>query len=138
MENVDIHVVGIQRDCDGESDNIEIKTEARYCEKKNSTYLIYDESEITGMEGSKTKLRIEEDRIVMMRSGSVETKMEFVEGDKTDVVYKCPHGIFNMDVKTDEISVERFEDKISNISIKYTMCFDGGYETENCLYIKIL
>lgn len=138
MKIVDIHVNGKQVDCYGETDNIEIKTEAKYCKKKNSTYLIYDESEATGMEGSKTKLRIEEDKIVMIRTGSVETKMEFVVGDKSEVIYKCPHGRFDMNIRTDDIKVDYHEDRISKISIRYSMCFDEDYETQNCLDISIL
>lgn len=135
---VSIIVKGIQKDPSGEVDNIEIKTKAKYYIKKNAEYLVYDESEVTGMEGSRTRLKINSDSVIMTRVGEVETKMEFYEGKSSSMKYVCPHGVFNMDIVTKSLKVEYDEAKLSKIDINYNMDFQNDFVTEHSLSIEIM
>ena len=64
-----------------ESDAIEVITPGKFIVKESSYEIIYEESEISGMKGTTTNLKIEEDRFVLERVGTTCTTMEFKIGE---------------------------------------------------------
>ncbi len=99
---------------DGESDfceeeAIELSTEGNISIDKNKVELVYEESEITGMEGSKTSVYFEKDNlgfVSMLRSGAVSTSLLFERGKRHHCVYNTPIMPFEICVRTLKVENE--------------------------------
>ena len=77
-----------------EGEALEINTDATLTEEDGRMEFSYDESEITGMAGSKTAISFAEDNpslVTMIRSGSVSTSLVFEQGKRHHCVYKTPY-----------------------------------------------
>lgn len=82
MKDVIISVTGVQHVASG-PDAMELVTAGQYGLSDREIRLTWQESELTGMEGTKTSLTVRPGSVVMSREGKVNTRMEFEEGEKT-------------------------------------------------------
>ena len=92
-----------------EEEAIEIATEGKINIDGNKVELVYEESEITGMEGSKTSVYFESDNagfVSMMRSGMVSTSLLFEKGKRHHCVYNTPIMPFEICVRTLKVENE--------------------------------
>jgi uncharacterized beta-barrel protein YwiB (DUF1934 family) len=137
---IKIKVVGTQVDEYGEENKIELVTEAKYYKKANASYIVYEESELSGMENSTTRLKIQKDRVQMKRYGSTSSDMVFDEAESHRLDYHTPFGIFKMEIETVELEVSLNEAlKGSKIEIDYTLTMaENGVKTKNTLFIEVI
>ena len=87
--------------------------------------IAYDESELTGMEGSHTQVRFERAQaglVTMMRNGSVNTILVFEEGKRHICAYQTPYMPFEICVFTK--------------SVKNTLLDDGKIELDYIVEIR--
>ncbi len=68
-KDVIIQINGCPKYEDGNEESIELTTAGRLYRKNGNYYIIYKESELTGMEGVTTTLKVEDKRITLMRNG---------------------------------------------------------------------
>lgn len=115
-------------------DQIEFSSDGTYYEKNNKKYLSYDETELTGMEGSRVVLIIDKEQLEMHRFGTTKAKMIFKLGKKTKTNYKTPYGLFEMEVFTNQLVVNLKEGRIK---IDYDLSIKGLSEGHNQLIINI-
>lgn len=52
----------------------------------------YEESDMIGMDGVTTTFEVEGSRVSILRSGKLESRMDFVEGKKTESLYSLEFG----------------------------------------------
>jgi uncharacterized beta-barrel protein YwiB (DUF1934 family) len=99
MQKVTIRVKGTQTDQDSQSD-IELFTDGTYIHSaKGESVLSYSESEITGMEGTRTTFRVSPQGVVTLtREGAVNTVMTFEPGKKQTILYNTPYGAASLGV----------------------------------------
>ncbi len=86
-----------------EEESIEINTEGKLKIDGERVEVLYDESEITGMEGSHTSVYFEKNNeglVCMHRSGSVSTSLVFERGKRHHCVYNTPIMPFEICVRT--------------------------------------
>lgn len=102
MKNVIISIKG-SRDLDGEREAIELVTNGEYSYSAGETVFSYMESELTGLEGTKTTFRIQPDLVTLTREGTVNSQMVFQEGKKHFFLYNTPYGSSTMGVDTRRI-----------------------------------
>ena len=70
MKRVLVSVVSIQRDMDGKEVKSELVSAGKYYEKHGARYFVYKESEITGMEGVTTVIKLQTDgTLILLRLG---------------------------------------------------------------------
>lgn len=140
MEIQMIKIVGTQRSLDGEMNEIEMVTEGKRYEKNGATYLVYEETSLSGMEGSTTTLKIEgEERVSMKRFGSASSLMVFEKGKRHSTDYQTPFGNFRMEIKTTELKVDVAPGRRQGaIQIAYEMHIVGLAETSNELNLTLL
>ena len=88
MKDIMLKIVGKQVMKDGKGDSeeqvMEFMTEGQLYERNGSTYLMYKETELSGMEGCTTSLKISGDTVRMKRFGQmlpIDTVMEEGELD---------------------------------------------------------
>jgi uncharacterized beta-barrel protein YwiB (DUF1934 family) len=139
MENVKVRINTIQTiDEAGNEDVIEILTEAKL-EKLDDCFIInYDESEITDQKGSRTRLKIYKDKMIMTKVGIYSSKMEFQQGIKYSNLYSTPYGSFDLDFITLDYYNNLDERGRGNIYVEYIITFADLEESYNKLSIDII
>lgn len=86
----------------GEQENtdIELVSECEFYESDGVYFCEYEESEITGLGGTKTTIEIAPDYVSLTRRGTVNSQMLFMEGRKTTSIYALPFGELTIDIHT--------------------------------------
>lgn len=141
MKDITIKIIGKQCFDDVEEDQMEFVTDGRLYEKNGFCYLIYDESEISGMEGFKTTLKFDDKSLKMKRISSEGTGSElyFEEGKRFSSVYDTPMGPMEVEVLTRKVRnlMDREESK-GKIDIEYDVSLGGVAEGKNKLIIDVM
>jgi len=104
-----ISIRGTQTTPDGEPETIELTTVGTLEQIEDRTILSYQESDLTGLDGTTTSFYIEPGRIVLERVGTVESVMEFEEGKCTESLYRIAEGALLLRVyaRKMEVHLER-------------------------------
>jgi uncharacterized beta-barrel protein YwiB (DUF1934 family) len=123
-------------------ERVEFITEGKFVEDDDSVLLSYDESELSGMEGCTTSVRITGDKIKMERYGSligVDTAIEFEQGRRFKGYYDTPFGSIEMEVLTNFVvnNIER-KNVSGYLDIDYNISLKGLAESRSRLKIEII
>ena len=89
-----------------ESEHSEMSVLGRYHDDGTRVSISYDESELSGMEGSRATIafqKAEPDVISMLRTGSVKTALLFEAGRRHECVYQTPLAPFDVCVQTNVV-----------------------------------
>ena len=101
--DVMITVRGRQVYADGTPDSSEMMTQGKLYPREDGFALEYEETEITGMEGTTTSFVREGDVVSLTRSGSFNSQMVFQEGRQHSSLYRTPYGTLDVDIRTGRI-----------------------------------
>ena len=120
------------------NDAIEVVTPGKFIIEDNGFKAIYEESEISGMEGTTTTLNIQDNILVLDRVGSTTTNMEFKEGTVAVSLYNTPYGVLSLNIDTEKLNININENG-GEIYSKYTLGLEGqeGITTELNIKIKV-
>ena len=88
---------------EGEEQVMEFTTDGHYFYEDDVGCLSYEESEVTGLEGTRTSLFVMPDQVVVDREGTVTSRMVFKEGLKSAFQYATPFGSATMGINTRRI-----------------------------------
>lgn len=122
----------------GAEDTMEMMTEGDLYREHNTSCVTYKESEVSGMEGTTTTLKLEDGKVSVIRLGTVNSIMEFEEGTTSLTTYATPYGEMIMGVRTKGICVDYDDDKDPvHVKINYAIEVQGVTNSENRLNIKI-
>ncbi|MDR3072364.1 MAG: DUF1934 domain-containing protein [Clostridiales Family XIII bacterium] len=145
MKDILLKIIGNQirtrsedTDLDGQ---MEFITEGRFFKKGYSLYLVYEESEFSGMEGCTTSLKITGDKIKMKRFGEdvgIETAIEFEKGKRFNGYYDTPFGSVEMEVLTNKIDNHILDTGEGTLDIDYNISLKGLAEGRSKLSIEII
>ena len=139
MENVKIKINTVQTiDEAGNEDVIELLTEARLKKMKDCFIINYDESEITEQKGSRTRLKIYKDKMLMTKVGMYSSKMEFQQGKKYTNIYSTPYGSFDLEYNTILFENKLNEKGRGSVYAEYVVTFADSDESYNKLSIDII
>jgi len=138
MKNVILKIKGTQTPSGAEEDIIELITEGKIYDKDNAKYLVYEESELSGMEGCTTSLKIAGDKIEMRRFGRATSQLVFEKGKRHVTNYSTPYGNFRMEILTKKLEYSLNQDEKGTISLEYRMSLQGLSEGTNKLDIEIM
>ena len=130
-------VISIRSFSDLDKDEvIEVVTPGKFHLGESEFKAVYEESEISGMDGTTTTLVIKDDVLVLEREGSTSTRMEFKKGEDVLSLYNTPYGMMNINISTKELDIDMDEDG-GVIYTKYVLGLEGqpGITTE--LKVKI-
>ncbi|MDD4690951.1 MULTISPECIES: DUF1934 domain-containing protein [Eubacterium] len=113
-------------------------TEGDYYREQGATCLSYEESEMAGMGGTTTTVRVNGDKVSVIRLGSVNSIMEFEQGKHNLTMYSTPYGDISMGIFTKEIDVV-YNDQEAPVSVKvdYDLEIKGISNTSNRINIEI-
>ena len=141
MKKITMRITGFQSSEDQKDDKMEFVTEGELYDKGGALYLIYEESEISGMPGFKTRLKITDKTIKMKRIGSgggTGTEMVFEEGKRYNSFYHTPYGPFEMEILTNKMESTMTAEGTGSVSLDYNMSLKGLVESRNKLEIELL
>jgi uncharacterized beta-barrel protein YwiB (DUF1934 family) len=135
VKDVIISVTGNQK-IDNDTAVIELHTEGKLCRKNGVYYIIYKESEVTGMEGTTTMLKMEDKIVTIVRKGKVNSQMVFEEGKKNVSYYDTSLGAFSMGIFTTKSSVD-IDDDGGIVTLKYKVEINSQTAGNNFFDIKV-
>lgn len=141
MKDIMLRIVGKSLVGELEEDQMEFVTEGKFYKKGDALYIVYDESELSGMPGCKTSLKLKADSIRMKRFGSAishDTVMEFEKGKRYEGYYETPFGHFEMELLTNSIENNVSKEGTGKIDIDYHISLKGLSEGRSKLNIEIL
>ncbi len=131
-----ISVKGTQTSANQDPNILELVTEGKYYKKGNAYFITYKESEVTGMEGTTTTLKISDGVVTLMRFGSVNSQFIFEQGQKHLSYYDTSFGNFTVGVYANEVDV-RVDDEGGEIKVDYRMEIDNNKAGENDFHMFI-
>lgn len=142
MKDIMLRIIGKQVTGESEEEKMEFVTEGRFYEKDDSIYLLYDESDFSGMEGCTTSLKITGDKVRMKRYGntiSLDMAIEFEKGKRFKGFYDTPFGAIEMEVLTNSV-VNRIQSGAGtgSLDIDYHISLRGLSEGRSLLNIEIM
>ena len=117
---------------------IEIFTEGRLRVTPERVSLTYEETEITGMEGSKTTvsfLKSQPELVTMSRTGAVNTALVFEPKKRHICSYTTPFMPFELCVRT--ISMDNRLENDGEFSLEYIIEIRGATAEHNTLFLKL-
>jgi len=103
IQPVMISVRGEQYFDETDPDSTELMTEGTLRETPDGFLLSYQESKLTGMEGTTTTFEIRGNRVLLTRSGKVNSQMVFEEGRQHTSLYETPFGEMTIDIQTSRL-----------------------------------
>ena len=98
-----ISVRGRQELDDPETDIISLVTTGRFYRKNDCYYVCYDETELTGMKGTKTTVKVMPDTVIVRRTGLYPSQLVFERGRRHMSLYDTDFGRLTVAVATESI-----------------------------------
>lgn len=136
-KSVIISIQGTQVDTEGEREVIEFVTKGSLEGNQEDGYaLFYEESELTGMEGTVTTFQIGKEQITMLRSGSVNSEMIFQEGQRHVSLYDTGFGGLMIGVNTQKAQANLGKDG-GSVELRYVIEVENTVVGENSFHIQV-
>ncbi len=136
-KDVIISIKGKQALEDQEDDTIELVTAGRLTSHGADGYLLsYEESELTGLEGTRTTFRVQQDKVSLIRTGAVCSQMIFELGRKHTSLYQTPYGSMEVGISAKEIDVG-LNDHGGHLHIDYAIEIDHAMAGRNRFLIDV-
>ena len=95
-----IKVRGEQYFDDIDPDATELTTDGTMVLTEDGMILSYEETELTGMAGTTTTFEVQGKKVILTRSGGVNSQMIFEEGRQHPSLYETPFGELPVDIRT--------------------------------------
>ena len=136
-KQVVLFVRGVQYYDDLEPEETELMTEGVMVSNDDGSFVLeYEETELTGMEGTTTRFTIEGDTVVLTREGRIHSQMIFQRGKRNSSLYETPWGTMMVDISTASLQY-RLSDRGGVIEIKYTIAVDHQVTGMNQFKIRV-
>jgi uncharacterized beta-barrel protein YwiB (DUF1934 family) len=135
-KKINLFTKSTQIDKTGDKTEIEFYAEGNYVEKNNYIYITYKESEISGMEGTTTTLKMDSNSLSILRFGTYNSKLEFRQNEKTLTNYETPYGNIPIIISTSLLEVDLRQGEKSNIHLKYSLEAAGEEPLNNEVVIS--
>ena len=121
---------------DIDPDATELMTEGTMALTEDGIVLSYEESELTGMEGTTTTFEVKGPRVTLTRSGAVNSQMVFEEGRQHTSLYETPFGELSVDIQTSELK-HNLSERGGLMEIKYSIAVEHTVTGRNCFKIRV-
>lgn len=119
-----------------EKEAIEVVTKGQFYEKENCYYAVYEETALSGMEGTTTTFKIKPDEFFLMRMGTTNAKMKFKDKDKNVSMYDTPYGTMELHIQTKKIDID-IDGNGGKVYIDYNMNLEGQESVNTLLNVDI-
>ncbi len=124
MKPVKIRIISSVKDENGRQQPSEQICFGRMAEKNGTNYVFYEESEVTGLEGTKTTIKWNDERIIIWRSGTLDHRQEFCQGLVDKSLYQTPYLKIPLETATKYLYTG-FRKGVWNLEIEYSLSHSG-------------
>ena len=114
----------------------ELMTEGTMTLTEDGMVLAYQETALTGMEGTTTRFQIRGPRVILTRSGTVNSQMVFEEGRQHTSLYETPFGELSVDIQTSVLK-HNLTERGGLMEIKYSIAVEHTVTGRNCFKIRV-
>lgn len=99
---------------------VEVVTPGTFAILENGFKATYEETEISGMHGTTTSVRIENDKVILERVGTTETVMVFENNGSNVCLYNTPYGVIELTTNTRVLDID-IDEKGGKVKIDYDL-----------------
>ena len=117
-------------------DATELVTEGLLQETEEGLLLSYEESALTGMEGTTTTFEITGPQVTLRRAGTVNSQMVFEEGRQHTSLYETPYGELSVDIQTSALR-HNLSDRGGLLEIRYSIAVEHTVTGRNSFKIRV-
>ena len=136
-DNVIISIKGKQLYAESSPDEMELVTSGVLKRDSRGGYTVsYQESELTGLEGTTTKLHIDGGRVTLLREGNTNSQMVFEEGRRHLSMYETPYGALSIGVSTKRMRSTLGESG-GDVEIDYAIEIDNLIAGQNLFRMSV-
>lgn len=122
---------------DMEPDSIELMTEGTLTATGEGGLLLsYQESALTGLEGTTTTFEVRGPQVILSRTGSVNSQMVFEEGKQHTSLYETPFGELAIDVQTSRLR-HSLTEQGGLMDLRYSISVDHSVTGRNAFKIRV-
>lgn len=122
---------------DMEPDSIELMTEGLLeTTVDGGIILTYQESELTGLEGTTTAFEIRGPKVTLTRTGGVNSQMVFEEGKQHTSLYETPFGELAIDIQTSRLR-HSLTERGGLMDLRYSISVDHSVTGRNAFKIRV-
>ena len=121
---------------DIDPDATELMTDGTLEVTEDGLVLSYEESELTGMEGTTTTFEVCGPRVTLTRSGAVNSQMVFEEGRQHTSLYETPFGELSVDIQTGRLR-HHLTERGGIMEIQYSIAVEHTVTGRNCFKIRV-
>ncbi|MCD7767797.1 MAG: DUF1934 domain-containing protein [Oscillospiraceae bacterium] len=136
MKDVVITLRSSQRVADGEEESLELVTQGVYEFGAHGIRFSYQETELTGMDGTWTDFRIQDGEVTLTRRGDVQTQMHFSPGKRCDFRYDTEYGALLLGLETYRLDCA-LDEHGGKMEIEYDMDFEKSFLSRNKFQIDV-
>ena len=119
-----------------DEDHLEFTTDGYYYFEDGIGCLSYEESEVTGLEGTRTSMIVMPDQVVVDRDGLITSRMIFKEGQKNSFLYEPPYGNATMGIDTRRI-FHSMDENGGKVEIDYVLNVEHAVVARNKFQITV-
>ncbi len=117
-------------------DATELMTEGTMTLTEDGMALSYQETELTGMEGTTTTFEVKGPRVTLIRSGAVNSQMIFEEGRQHTSLYETPFGELTVDIQTSALK-HNLTERGGVMEIRYSIAVEHTVTGRNRFKIRV-
>ena len=122
---------------DMEPDSMELMTEGTLVRTGEGWLVLsYQESELTGLEGTTTTFEVRGPQVILSRTGSVNSQMVFEEGKQHTSLYETPFGELAIDVQTSRLR-HSLTERGGLMDLRYSISVDHSVTGRNAFKIRV-
>ncbi len=136
MKDVWISISNRQNDGQQEEDTMLFDTAGSYYFNDGVGVLSYQESELTGLEGTRTSVMVMPNQVVVDRDGMLTGRMIFREGTKDSYPYNTPYGQMMLGIDTRKIR-HNFNENGGDVEIDYITDLAHTFVSRNKFRISV-
>ena len=140
MKEVVLTITGTHAYDETGDDAMEFITEGKLYDRNGTIYLTYDESYLTGLEGCRTRLKLEPDKVRMTsksRPIGIDTEIHFEKGKRYQGYYDTEFGPIEMEVLTNDLTNTVSFEEGGEVDIDYNISLKGLAEGRSRLKINV-
>ena len=137
MKEVLIEIKGTQT-VDDDSDVIELTTVGKMDVVGNKTYIRYDDSTTTGVDGISCMIKYDckDNSVIMQRTGTLNSRMYIKKGQRHICHYETGQGVLTMGIFGEDVKAQ-LNSNGGNLSLSYTIDVNYGLMSRNEVEIKV-
>ena len=121
---------------DIDPDATELMTEGTMVLTEDGMVLSYEETELTGMEGTTTTFEVKGPQVILTRTGTVNSQMVFEERRQHTSLYETPFGELTVDIQTSTLK-HNLTQRGGVMEIKYSIAVEHTVTGRNCFKIRV-